>query len=585
MRIHTLVLTSLLLPLLVVGPARGQTPLAELAAPDLVELKSIGLELSRAGTVTIEAQGLEEDRKDRNDGWRWSWGGDDEDRMTCYAWLIDASTREPVWVMSPRETERGDRGDLRIERVELDLEAGRYELYLYAGFHEFGGDDDNWSWRSERRGRREAEEDLAECYARVTSDDLSGAVRTYEPDGTFSDALIAFTGVGDSELRRQGFELDREMELQLYGLMEYPRGNDEPADFGWIVDLATGERVWDMSDRRGRRAGGSSKNRVLDREVELGPGRYLLTYGTDDSHSAEAFNTDPPFDPLAWGVQIRPGRDFDRGGFRTFDAPERATPLIDFSRARDDDFQEQAFRLSQPTTLHVYAIGEGVDDGWRWVDYGWIIDAATRETVWEMEDRNTVPAGGAEKNRMFDGIVELPAGDYVAFFVTDDSHSWEDWNDAAPFDPAGWGMQISAVRESDASSVSLIDRDDIARATGVLVDLTRMRDDDRERVRFSIDTPTEVEIYAVGEGTRNHMYDHGWIRNLDTRRTVWEMEYRDTDHAGGASKNRMQRDRMTLEPGEYEAVYETDGSHSFGDWNDTRPNDPLSWGMTVRRID
>ena len=367
--------------------------------------------------------------------------------------------------------------------------------------------------------------------------------------------------------------------------MEYPRGDDEPADFGWILDLATGERVWDMSDRRGRRAGGASKNRVLDREFDLPAGRYLLIYGTDDSHSAEEFNADPPFDPHAWGVQLLPGEGFQRGAFRTFEAPERAAPLIDFSRARDDDFHEQAFRLSRETALHVYAIGEGVDDGWTWVDYGWILDASTRETVWEMDDRNTDPAGGAAKNRMFDGVVTLPAGDYVAFYVSDDSHSWEEFNAAAPFDPQAWGMQISAAEPSGASAVSLIDRDDVARASGMLVDITRMRDDDRERVRFTLDRATEVEIFAVGEGDHDRMYDYGWIRDLDSRRVVWEMDYRDTDHAGGASKNRMQRDRMTLPAGEYEAVYETDGSHAFGDWNMNRPDDPLSWGMTVRKVD
>lgn len=578
---------ALALATLLALPAAAQAQtVAELSAPDLVELKAIGFEVTRAGTVSIEAQGLESDNDHHDGGWRWSWNGydDDDNRLTCYAWLLDATTREPVWVMDARETDRGDRNDMRIERVDLDLEAGRYELYLYSGQFALERGDGDWSWRSKRRVRDEISEDLQDCYVRVTSSDLAGA-RTYEPDGTFANALVAFTGVGDSELRRQGFQLDREMELRLYGLMEYGRNSDEPADFGWILDLDSGERVWDMSDRRGRRAGGGSKNRILDREVELPAGRYMLIYGTDDSHSAEEFNVDPPFDPLAWGIQLLPGENFDRGAFRTFDAPERATPLIDFSRTRDDDFHEQAFRLSRDTALHVYAIGEGVDDGWTWVDYGWIIDATTRETVWEMGDRNTFPAGGAEKNRMFDGIVNLPAGDYVAFYVSDDSHSWEEFNAAAPFDPQAWGMQISAANPNAASAFSLIDREDVAQATGLLVDLTRMRDDERERVRFTIDTPTEVEVYAVGEGVRDRMYDYGWIRNLDTRRVVWEMDYRDTDHAGGASKNRVQRDRMTLEPGEYEAVYETDGSHSFGDWNDNRPNDPLSWGMTVRKID
>jgi hypothetical protein len=29
--------------------------------------------------------------------------------------------------------------------------------------------------------------------------------------------------------------------------------------------------------------------------------------------------------------------------------------------------------------------------------------------------------------------------------------------------------------------------------------------------------------------------------------------------------------------------YETDGSHSFGDWNAAPPDDPEMWGITVYR--
>ena len=35
---------------------------------------------------------------------------------------------------------------------------------------------------------------------------------------------------------------------------------------------------------------------VGERDVKLGPGEYMLVYGTDDSHSAEEFNAAPPDD-------------------------------------------------------------------------------------------------------------------------------------------------------------------------------------------------------------------------------------------------------------------------------------------------
>ena len=77
------------------------------------------------------------------------------------------------------------------------------------------------------------------------------------------------------------------------------------------------------------------------------------------------------------------------------------------------------------------------------------------------------------------------------------------------------------------------------------------------------------------------MYDYGWIEETESGKTVWEMTYRMTEHAGGARKNRMESTTLTLKPGEYELHYETDGSHSFGEWNDDPPEDRTHWGITV----
>ena len=66
------------------------------------------------------------------------------------------------------------------------------------------------------------------------------------------------------------------------------------------------------------------------------------------------------------------------------------------------------------------------------VDYGWIEDAKSGRRVWEMTYRMTEHAGGAKKNRRFDGVIRLPAGEYVLRYETDGSHSFGDWNaDAA----------------------------------------------------------------------------------------------------------------------------------------------------------
>ena len=81
------------------------------------------------------------------------------------------------------------------------------------------------------------------------------------------------------------------------------------------------------------------------------------------------------------------------------------------------------------------------------------------------------------------------------------------------------------------------------------------------------------------------MYDYAYIVDLDSGRDVWKMHYRRSDHAGGADKNRMVRDDIKLPSGEYEVVYESDGSHSFGRWNASPPRDQMNWGITISMAD
>jgi len=115
----------------------------------------------------------------------------------------------------------------------------------------------------------------------------------------------------------------------------------------------------------------------------------------------------------------------------------------------------------------------------------------------------------------------------------------------------------------------------------IFAKMTGLRDNANKRTTFSLDKRTKIRIYAVGEGDRDEMYDYGWIENDNTGKIVWEMTWRNTEPAGGASKNRQYDDSVILEPGKYTVHYITDGSHSFNDWNAAKPRDPSSWGISV----
>jgi hypothetical protein len=547
--------------------------IVRLVDPDKYELQVVGLSIERRGTVKIEAVGL-----------RPPWN----DQMTVTAWLLDGETREPVWAMKRRDTKRV-KGSRLLRRVEADVtvDPGKYELYFYSGSNgdnfviNVSGFSDIWNWR---RGERDWEDDLDECFVSVSSDDLSASdVTRFEVTGGHDDALIRFTKLGDSRSETQGFEITSPTKLRIYCLTEHPRGSDSPADYGWIVNAETHDVVWRPSKRDTKPAGGGDKNRLFNEDVAFEPGRYILRYGTDDSHSYEEFNAVPPYDPVNWGITVLPGAGFGSSDFRPFEANRPEDAIITLAQVGNSEFKEQAFRLSKPGSVHLVAIGEYDTGGREFADYAWISRVGSSEPVWEMTRQNTMPGGGDEKNRLFDGEVRLDAGDYELFYTTDDSHAFDDWNAGAPIDPEGWGVTLYATSSIGKGDVKLISRAEERESGDIVVKITRVGDDERRRERFSLSQATDLQIHALGEGVGGDMVDYAYIIDDETGRTAWEMEYRDTRHAGGARKNRVFDGVVHLRAGKYELVYESDGSHSFDGWNERRPRDPMNWGVTITR--
>lgn len=589
MRVHYLIP---ILALLAALPAAADSAI-RLDDLEPYELKAVGFELPRSSEVHITGVGH---RREGWDGWglRLFDGGDrDSDRMDAYGWLIDAETREPVWVMGYHETEHRS-GQLREADTRIDLPAGRYELYLFSGAdlasrfrHELREDrEESWwkrMWSRPKAESRRFEEDLAECFVAVEVAGLP-ELRRYEVTGDLPGALIRLNRAGHSRLESVGFALDRPSALRVYGFTEHDRDEREAADYGFIVDVATRERVWDAGESRYRKGGGGQKNRRIDEDVELSAGKYILYYGTDDSHSLEGFNANPPYDPFNWGLTVLPGAGYEPGALTRFE-PVEPVPAVAFDGLADRVFREQAFRVARDGQIRVHALGECLRDDHDCADYSSIVDARTGRTVWEMTWHNTYAGGGSAKNRVFDGLVDLARGDYVLHAVTDGSHDHGDWNAAAPFEPDAWGVRLWPGPGLGGRDLVLLDPDDLRDGGAILARVIRVGDHVREHERFTLEERTRVRIYALGEGQSERMYDYGYILGDGTRRTIWEMEWKNTRHAGGAGKNRVVEEELTLDPGSYEVVYVSDGSHSFEGWNAGRPHDSLNWGITVSRLD
>jgi Putative zinc-finger len=270
------------------------------------------------------------------------------------------------------------------------------------------------------------------------------AVRRVRPIARRSPSganVVSLLGVGNDETREAGFSLRRSVALRVHALGEGTGG--QMYDYAWISNARTFEPVWIMDYNETGHAGGAEKNRVADVVIKLPEGDYLLSYTTDDSHATHSWNSDPPDDRDRWGVSLSTVNPRDARLVHSFDPSSLNNALVRLVGARDDVHLHGEFRLNRDSDVRIYAIGEGT--GGEMDDYAWIEDAGTKHVVWRMNYPETSHAGGAEKNRMVNEVVRLPAGRYVAYYVTDDSHSFEEWNATAPRDAPNYGVTVLRV--------------------------------------------------------------------------------------------------------------------------------------------
>lgn len=570
----------------------GEKTVVQLKDFDLTEVKSLGLTLPADTRVQIHALGA-------------GAGKESNSALYAYGWIINADTRELVWKMTRNETVRAK--DDRSYNGEILLKKGSYEVYFAAyGFatvslfsslavnidrREHIGDDKGdkkrglMSWLDQIFGGDMEKEWKLRSKAwgiELTIPDNVDAT-TFAAPKEFPNTLYRAVHLGEQEHIRQPFTIAKPMQVRVYALGEIDAAN-QFADYGWILDVKSRKRIWEMTRSNTKPAGGADKNVECDRMVEFPPGDYVLYYITDDSHSSLDWNAAPPEDPGNYGVSLIAAAPEAKADFKLASRKDEENVLIELIRVGNNETRTANFTLKEETQLRIYALGERQLSRRGMADYGWIVNAKTREKVWVMESDRTDHAGGSDKNRVVDEIITLPKGSYSVFYQTDDSHAYDDWNAKEPFDPEHWGITIYGAGEH-FNRKNVETNVNPEREAGIVAQIIRAENNCNRKEFFKLDKPTQIRVFALGEGQNREMFDYGWIESATTHDVVWKMDYDMTFHAGGARKNRMVNATITLQKGNYELHYVTDDSHSFSGWNMDPPDDPSMWGITLYQGD
>ncbi|KAF0151043.1 MAG: Uncharacterized protein FD143_2276 [Ignavibacteria bacterium] len=103
------------------------------------------------------------------------------------------------------------------------------------------------------------------------------------------------------------------------------------------------------------------------------------------------------------------------------------------------------FSITTPGEYLVVSVGEGALQDSIMVDYGWI-ENSTSKIIWTSSGlQNSYHIGGHIKNRIIVDIINLTPGEYSLKYVSDQSHSYNNWNMEPPIEKELWGIKLMKI--------------------------------------------------------------------------------------------------------------------------------------------
>ncbi len=367
-------------------------------------------------------------------------GEGEHEKMYDHGWLVRSADRSRPWKMDfANTTHAGGAQKNRLARVRLTLEAGRYEVWYVT--------DDSHHWGAWNQPPPRDPDFWGITVCLVVPEDGSALPRHRADLPAFpADRVIAsIRRPGNNSISTRVVRMRKGGSVMFYGIGE---GDDDGlVDWGWVKDCRSGEVIWAMDAKRAVWAGGAGKNRMNEEAAHLEPGEYVVTYVTDDSHSGGGgWNASPPWDAERAGLTLYwTGAEADPGSYVSYSA-DRSPGLLGMIPAVGNNADRRvSFELRRPATVRVVCQGEGGQSEMH--DYGWIERAEDGQRVWTMNFDISNHAGGARKNREWRGEIQLPAGSYRLRYISDDSHSFNDWNANPPrHRGADWGISVYRLR-------------------------------------------------------------------------------------------------------------------------------------------
>ncbi len=165
-----------------------------------------------------------------------------------------------------------------------------------------------------------------------------------------------------------------------------------------------------------------------------------------------------------------------------------------------------------------------------------------------------------------------------------DTELWRDWTQYGDFSLAGHQTTMAPVIDGFRDSVW--DDQESFPMEQAIVGTVRNKKDlsggfrvlwDAENLYLLIEVEDDEKLPA------SVIFDRGYLADKDGS-ILWQVDYGQSYHAGGALKNRRQEDTLRLPAGKYTLHYETDESHAPDHWDDLPPDDPYS-GIKIFALD